>query len=916
MFGKYGSCEVHMKCQDGAREQYAFVNYSSLRSAKSATNVLNGTSLEGGVISVNLQSEQRTSSSMTVYTVKVENLSKNTTETTLEELFGFFGDTEIASIKINTPANSPFNYAYVNYYSALNAQRAVSELNNAKIGESKVKVKLHRPTNPQSLSSTYSPFNYFLYGRTTFPHTPCSSSVYPPDHGASVAPYEKQTAPPQSHTVKVVIRGHLTGDDLEMFFCQFGEITSKPQIISGNPNYAYVNYRHPSEAMAALSLNRAQIRGVQIGVKLKADREGTGVQTVTKTSHDYRQLDCEPLLVQMITSSAQPEYKLLMQGIESSLSVKIMPMKNGNGFTISGTEENLEEAIRNLELVISKARDKLGELSFTLSCHSVPLFADQEAIQQVAKLEQKYHIEFMVYNSSTQEPVDVSIFSQFVSTQLKSHTDAPATVDCVSKFLTGSTKPSTTVTVGKGDGATLWEWQDDDGSFKAYCPEHCDTFSREFQKDPTCSFSCQITTRLGESSYTIDFKSMMQTNVLTGNRRQIQCQSIGSTSGEWFYTTDKKNLVPYARQQSSEIEKAWAAGNSHLSMTIDGRMYKIDLTSMKQTNILTLNERKIARRTTSSAGRMINFRVRGMKENLEKAVEELRKEIQSRVKKVVISLPSDSEDTFHTALCKLANSYLSSASISENTVYIEGAQGYIDKVVIKVQEEKLSYERKLLAQRSVMVTSSRGAVQPPSHWEPQTEMIELKSVTRGTKEWTDVEQRIHESLPSAQVQTLQRIQNKWLWDKYRFSKDRMSEKNKGVVNEKQLFHGTSSTPPEKIFKSPQGFDFRFCSRGMWGLGTYFAVNAKYSDENYAYGSAGCAKQLILAKVLTGEAYWSRSDPSLKKPPVKKNSETFVDESYDSVQGNTKGSDIFIIYDHEKAYPEYLITYTTTRGFYF
>ena len=108
MFGKYGSCEVHMKYQDGSREQYAFVNYSSLRSAKSAASALNGTSLEGGVISVNLQSEWRTSSSMSVYTVKVENLSKNTTETTLEELFSFFGNTEIASIKINTPVKQSF----------------------------------------------------------------------------------------------------------------------------------------------------------------------------------------------------------------------------------------------------------------------------------------------------------------------------------------------------------------------------------------------------------------------------------------------------------------------------------------------------------------------------------------------------------------------------------------------------------------------------------------------------------------------------------------------------------------------------------------------------------------------------------------------------------------------------------------
>ena len=150
----------------------------------------------------------------------------------------------------------------------------------------------------------------------------------------------------------------------------------------------------------------------------------------------------------------------------------------------------------------------------------------------------------------------------------------------------------------------------------------------------------------------------------------------------------------------------------------------------------------------------------------------------------------------------------------------------------------------------------------------------------------------------------------------------MYEQNNGIINEKQLFHGTSSTPPEKIFKSRQGFDFRFCSNGMWGTGTYFAVIASYSDTKYAYRSAG-AKQLILAKVLTGETYRCSSDPSLKKPPVKKShvlsstsSDTFVDELYDSVCGHKNGSDIFVIYDHEKAYPDYLITYDTTRGYLF
>ena len=237
--------------------------------------------------------------------------------------------------------------------------------------------------------------------------------------------------------------------------------------------------------------------------------------------------------------------------------------------------------------------------------------------------------------------------------------------------------------------------------------------------------------------------------------------------------------------------------------------------------------------------------------------------------------------------------------------------------MIVVQEEKLSFERKLLLQKSAEAVSSTSRSAPlPKYWEIQLDKVTLKSVPRGSEEWAEIEKLMHASLPLAQIQTLQRIQNQWLWEKYSFSKERMNEQNKGIVNEKRLFHGTSSTSPEKIFRSAQGFDFRYCTRGMWGTGTYFAVNASYSD-NYAFSSAG-SKQLILAKVLTGETHKSSPDSSLKKPPVKKHTKssgTFVDELYDSVSGHARGSDIFIIYDHEKAYPDYLITYTTSARSY-
>ena len=911
LFDKYGSCEVHLRHQYGQSEQHAFINYASQEGARTAARELNGTTLSGGRLTVKLQGESSTKSSVGDYTVKVENISKKTTEDTLEELFGFFKNVEVASIKLNSPANSPFNYAYVNYYNAEDAQRAVDELNNTKIDGSSVKVKTHQSQGGIQSPISASPMDHGWHpssNRQPYPSVSHGHSLSSPTGGPHCAskltiPPQQRSVPPSNNTIKVTIQGHLIGEDLEMIFNQFGTITSRPSIISGSPNFAYVNFSNPDEAKAALCMNRQLIKGVPIGVKLKVNSRGSIGSIISSSSHDYLQVHCEQLVVQLITSPDLLQYKLQLQGIESSLSVKVMTMKGGSGFSISGNQTSLGEARLQLERVISQAMEEFDEESFTVPCHFIPIFGNIEVMRLVARIEQKHYAEFLVYDSSTQQPVNMSIFSQFVSAQLKSHTETPAKITIASKFLSTSTKSEHT---------NIWEWQDDDGSFKAYDTEQCKTFDLKFKSDPTCTFSCLITTRLGVTGYSIDFKTMTQTNVATQNCRQIRHQPVSNSSAEWLYTDDERELISYTKQQSSEIEKAWASGSKTLSVVVNRQSYKLDLIRMKQMNIVTLKERKIVRKSYSS--RHVNFRVHGWKKNLKYAVADLQKELDKNVVKSSLELPPDSEDGFHSTLCELANSYLVSASISDDTIFVEGVQGYMDKVMIKVQEEKLSFERKVLAQKSTSSTSR--SVPIPEYWEAQLDKITLKSVSHGSEEWTKIEKLMHASLPSARIQTLQRIQNRWLWDKFSFSKERMHEQNKGIVNEKQLFHGTRSTPPERIFKSRQGFDFRYCTRGMWGTGTYFAVNASYSD-NYAFCSAG-AKQLILAKVLTGETYQCSPNPELKKPPIKKHTQTsgtvFIDELFDSVSGHTNGSDIFIIYDHEKAYPDYLITYTTAGSY--
>ena len=161
-----------------------------------------------------------------------------------------------------------------------------------------------------------------------------------------------------------------------------------------------------------------------------------------------------------------------------------------------------------------------------------------------------------------------------------------------------------------------------------------------------------------------------------------------------------------------------------------------------------------------------------------------------------------------------------------------------------------------------------------------------------------------------EIQRIERVQNKLLWRRYFDCARRIDNFNRGVLNETRLFHGSSNSKPEDIYRGDDGFDMRFCNRGMWGKGNYFAMNASYSNS-YAHSCPGNRRQMLLAFVLVGHEYNCHSDSSLTKPPVR-NATGEIRRRYDCVSGTTAGSKVYITYENDKAYPAYLITYRERR----
>ena len=130
--------------------------------------------------------------------------------------------------------------------------------------------------------------------------------------------------------------------------------------------------------------------------------------------------------------------------------------------------------------------------------------------------------------------------------------------------------------------------------------------------------------------------------------------------------------------------------------------------------------------------------------------------------------------------------------------------------------------------------------------------------------------------------------------------------NQQTLNEKRLFHGTSPDSVAAICK--QNFDWREHGKNAtkYGEGSYFAVKASYS-HSYAKRDGNTSQFMFLAKVLVGA--YTQGDPSYRKPPPKPPPDSNL---YDSCVDDKSNPTIFVVFDIDQCYPEYIIKYNTFR----
>ena len=87
----------------------------------------------------------------------------------------------------------------------------------------------------------------------------------------------------------------------------------------------------------------------------------------------------------------------------------------------------------------------------------------------------------------------------------------------------------------------------------------------------------------------------------------------------------------------------------------------------------------------------------------------------------------------------------------------------------------------------------------PKYWDKMKGNEGLVTIDPKSKEYAQVLRHFRKTSNKTIVR-IERCQNKFLWRRYQAKKISMMTKNKGVINERVLFHGTRATPPEKICK--------------------------------------------------------------------------------------------------------------------
>ena len=227
------------------------------------------------------------------------------------------------------------------------------------------------------------------------------------------------------------------------------------------------------------------------------------------------------------------------------------------------------------------------------------------------------------------------------------------------------------------------------------------------------------------------------------------------------------------------------------------------------------------------------------------------------------------------------------------------------------------------AQATTTATNSQGPSFPSKMTSPQTSLSrenwsstgageqKLFPLGTGSAEYASVADCFSLTLPAKQIDRIERVENAALHEAFGVAtviihkQIALRKHSPGASIQSLLFHGTSAV--DMIVNSTDGNGFLPLLSGtsvgaIFGEGTYFARDAKYSDA-YALCLETGQKQLLVVDVLVG--LWTQGAKGMKICPLLPGEKY---SRFNSLVDNPQDPAIFVVQHSNQAYPKYLITY--------
>lgn len=575
-----------------------------------------------------------------------------------------------------------------------------------------------------------------------------------------------------------------------------------------------------------------------------------------------------------------------------NVAIKLLP--DGKQFEIRGERRSVIRTVEEMGIILAETQKKLKKKKFNIEAMYVPFFLDKQRAGGADDIAHNNFVDFFVVQTNPKKAyLPLSDFSQLLRNRVNkkdSNNKEPLKVVDLEE-----------IGVLHHKAVKCWEKLDETGTWTQWSEQANNDFNRKLRESSLQPFWYD------ENGVTFKIDLAFKEAVVVGSKFTCRLR-ISDVQSAWLYYQDDNFEFVHYQEEQDIIEGCLLYGAAE-PLDCRGRQCVFDYDKMLESDITNNQVTSVERRppvSSSMLAQRVTFAVEGLGEDLDRAVEQLdllmQGAVEMRTNTVVTSL------VLPPFLVNFSRQYCVRTECSEARMQIEGVSEYVDKVLMKILDAVTS-QAASRPRFSRQMSSSEVLFEIPVHWEPQTENTECKPVQRDGEEWKMVENEWAKTMCSIPIEKIERIQNKWLWKEFVLTRQRMSNRNQGNVNERLLFHGTRETPPEDVFKSEHGFDFRFSKPGMWGHGSYFAVDAYYSATNYSHTlKLSGRRQIFLAKVLTGSAKEvapSGQTRNYRVPPLKTDGSR---DRYDSVTGLTNSSRVFVVYDHSKAYPAFLITF--------